>query len=69
LDRMADVIGAQTTGTIAAPMRGSIVESITTGIQRLNIIIVRLTMEDLGMRLTMQGLGIIMVRLTNHNPA
>jgi hypothetical protein len=69
LDRMADVIGAQTMGTIAALMRGSIVESITTGIQRLGIIIVRLTMEDLGMRLTMQGLGITMVRLTNHNSA
>jgi hypothetical protein len=69
LDRMADVIGAQTTGTIAAPMRDSTQESITTGIQRLNIIIVRLTMEDLGMRLTMQGLGITMVRLTNHNSA
>jgi hypothetical protein len=69
LDRMADVIGAQTMGTIAALMRDSIVESITTGIQRLGIIMVRLTMEDPGMRLTMQDLGFTMVRPTNHNLA
>jgi hypothetical protein len=60
LDRMADVIGAQTMGTIAALMWASTVESITTGTQRLSIIMARLTM---------QGLGIITVRLTNHNPA
>jgi hypothetical protein len=47
------------------------VESITTGTQRLDIIMVRLIMQGLGIitvRLTMQGLGIITVRLTNHNP-
>jgi hypothetical protein len=67
LDRMADVIGAQTMGIIAALMWESIGESITTGIQRLGMIMVRLTMEHLGIivRLTMGHLGIIMVRLTN----
>jgi hypothetical protein len=67
LDRMADVIGAQTTGIIAGLMWESIVESITTGTQRLGMIMVRLTMEHLGIivRLTMEHLGIIMVRLTN----
>jgi hypothetical protein len=67
LDRMADVIGAQTMGIIAGLMRESIVESITTGTQRLGMIMVRrLTMEHLGIivRLTMEHLGIIMVRLT-----
>jgi hypothetical protein len=67
LDRMADVIGAQTMGIIAGLMWESIVESITTGTQRLGTIMVRLTMEHLGIivRLTMEHLGIIMVRLTN----
>ena len=67
LDRMADVIGAQTMGIIAGLMWESIVESITTGTQRLGMIMVRLTMEHLGIieRLTMEPLGIIMVRLTN----
>ena len=42
-------------------------ESITTGTQRLGMIMVHLTMERLGIivRLTMEHLGIIMVRLTN----
>jgi len=67
LDRMADVIGVQTMGIIAGLMWESIVESITTGTQRLGTIMVRLTMEHLGIivRLTMEHLGIIMVRLTN----
>jgi len=67
LDRMADVIGAQTMGIIAGLMWESIVESITTGTQRLGMIMVHLTMERLGIivRLTMEHLGIIMVRLTN----
>lgn len=69
LDPMADVIGAQTMGTIAALMWDSIVENITTGIQRLAIIMVRPTMEHPGMRLTMQDLGITMVRPTDHNLA
>jgi hypothetical protein len=48
LDRMADAIGAQTMGIIAGLMWESIVESITTGTQRLGIIMVRLTMAHLG---------------------
>jgi hypothetical protein len=65
LDRMADVIGVQTMAIIAGLMWESIVESITTGIQRLGMM--RLTMEHLGIivRLTTEHLGIIMVRLTN----
>jgi hypothetical protein len=59
LDRMADVIGAQTMDTIAALMWESIAASITTGTGCPSIIMVRLTG---------QRLGITMVRLTNHNP-
>jgi hypothetical protein len=67
LDRMADAIGAQTMGIIAGLMWESIAESITTGTQRLGIIMVRLTMAHLGIigSLTMESLGIIMVRPTN----
>jgi len=67
LDRMADVIGAQTMGIIVGLMWESTAESITTGTQLHNIIMVRLTTEHLGIigRLTMERPGIIMVRRTN----
>jgi hypothetical protein len=67
LDRIADVTGAQTMAIIAGLMWESIVESITTGTQRLGMIMAPLTMEHLGIivRLTMEHLDIIMVRLTD----
>jgi hypothetical protein len=54
-------------GIIVGLMWECTVESITTGTQRLGMIMVRLTMEHLGIieSLTMEPLGIIMVLLTN----
>jgi hypothetical protein len=67
LGRTADAIGHQTMGIIAGLIWESIVESITTGTQRLAMITVNLTMEHLGIfgRPTMEYLDTITVRLIN----